>query len=101
MPDTDREAIGDLVRAREDVKATPRQARQRRLSFVLRPGRVCRDGVRKGTTTHRCRLETPRVAHHAQQVVFQEDVDQVDEATQRVAGLTKPIEAAMRRWWRR
>ena len=87
-----REAMQDLVRAREDVKGAQRQARQ----HLLRHDRVCRDGARNWTQRHMRWLEAQRCEHPVLQVVFQEHVDRVMEATQRVARLTKRIAAAMR-----
>ena len=86
VPDEEQEAMRDLTRAREDMKGIELKARQRLGAFLLRHGRVYREGKSRWTQRHFRWLEEQRFAHPVQQVVFQEYVDTVLEAQRRVAG---------------
>ena len=52
VPDEEQEAIRDLTRAREDMKAIELKARQRLGAFLLRHGRVYREGKSRWTQKH-------------------------------------------------
>ncbi len=52
VPGPEQEAVRDLTRAREDIKALERQAKQRLSAFLLRHGRLCAAGKTKWTKAH-------------------------------------------------
>jgi len=99
VPDEEQEAMRDLTRAREDMKAIELKARQRLGAFLLRHGRVYRGGGKSRWTQQHFRwLEEQKFEHPVQQVVFREDVDTVIEARRRVAGLEGQMREALQRW---
>ena len=93
VPDGAQEALRDLTRAREDMKHLQRQAKQRLLAFLLRHGR-CYDGKSNWTQMHYRWLESVKLGHPVQQIVFQEYVDTVKAMTKRVDALDKQVESA-------
>jgi len=98
IPDTEQEAMRDLTRARDDMKAQERKARQQLNAFVLRHGHHWPKGRTRWTRTHFNWLESLRFEHDWQQVVLQEYTDAVKAATQRVADLTAQMERALPQW---
>jgi len=98
VPDQEQEAIRDLVRAREDMKAMERQARQRLNAFLLRHGKIYESGKSKWTQTHFRWLERVKFAIPIQQIVFEEYVDTIKQAQQRVVGLEDEMHKAMPTW---
>lgn len=98
VPDEDQEAMRDLTRAREDIKALELKARQRLGAFLLRHGRVYRSGKSRWTQQHFRWLEEQKFEHPVQQLVFEEYVDTVTEARRRVAGLEAQMREALERW---
>ena len=97
VPGLDQEAMRDLTRAREDMKGIERKSRQRLGAFLLRHDRNY-SGRSKWTAAHAHWLEKQSFDHPVQQVVFQEYVDAVQEASRRVAGLEAQIHAALKGW---
>lgn len=97
VPTPEQEAIRDLTRAREDMKAIELKARQRLNAFLLRHGKVY-SGKSKWIPAHFRWLETVRFDHPVQQIVMQEYVEAVREAQRRVAGLEKQMETALPSW---
>ena len=97
VPGEEQEAVRDLTRAREDMKAIELKARQRLGAFLLRHGRVY-EGRCRWTQAHSRWLETQRFEHPVQQVVFQEYVDTVEQATARVAALEAQMHEALGSW---
>lgn len=98
VPDTEQEAIRDLTRARDDMKAQERKARQQLNAFVLRHGHHWPKGRTRWTQPHYNWLESLRFEHDWQQVVLQEYIDAVRAATQRVNDLTVQMERALPQW---
>ena len=98
VADEEQEAMRDLTRAREDLKGIELKARQRLGAFLLRHGRVYREGKSRWTQRHFRWLEEQRFDSAVQQVVFQEYVDTVLEARRRVAGLEDQMRAAVQEW---
>lgn len=98
VPGPEQEAIRDITRAREDMKAIELKARQRLGAFLLRHGRVYREGRSRWTQRHFRWLEVQKFDHPAQQVVFQEYVDTVLQAQARVAGLEAQMRQALQGW---
>lgn len=97
VPTPEQEAIRDLTRAREDMKAIELKARQRLSAFLLRHGKVY-TGKSKWIPVHFRWLETVRFDNRIQQIVLQEYIEAVREAQRRVAGLEKQMEAALMEW---
>ena len=80
VPDAEQEAIRDLSRAREDMKAIELKARQRLGAFLLRHGQVYREGASRWTKAHWRWLEAVKMPSPVQQLVLQEYVEAVKEA---------------------
>lgn len=98
VPGQEQEAMRDLTRAREDMQSLALKARQRLSAFLLRHGRVYREGKSRWTQAHFRWLETVRFASPVQQVVFQEYVDTVKAAHKRVAALEEQMREALLGW---
>ena len=97
VPDEAQEAMRDLERCREDFKHAERRVRQRLTSFLLRHGRHY-GGRSRWSQAHFRWLETQRFAHPAQQIVFQEYVDAVQEAQERIKGLDQALQHTLETW---
>ena len=65
----EQEAVRDLTRAREDLKALERQAKQRLNAFLLRHGRIYASGKAKWTKAHAHWLTTLKFEAPVQQIV--------------------------------
>ena len=98
VPDAEQEAMRDLTRAREDAKRDETQARQRLRGFLLRHGRVYREGKSGWTQRHFRWLEQQKFESPAQQVVFQEYLDTVRERQRRALGLEEQMRQALEGW---
>ena len=97
VPGPEQEAMRDLTRGREDMKAIQLKTRQRLGAFLLRHGRVCA-GKSRWTRAHSRWLEAQKFEQPVQQVVFQEYVDAVARATARVASLEARMHEALPGW---
>ena len=97
VPDAVHEAIRDLVRAREAAMEDLRRKRQQLLSFLLRQGRIYSGGGH-WTLAHRRWLARQAFAHPAQQIVFQEGIDAIDDAAQRLRRLEEQVAAIVPTW---
>jgi transposase len=98
VPGPEQEAIRDLTRAREDMKAIETKARQRLGAFLLRHGRVYAQGKSRWTQQHYRWLETVRFDSPIQQIVLQEYLEAVKEARRRVSGLEEQMRQALTGW---
>lgn len=98
VPDEAQEAMRDLVRARGDMKAMEKTAKQRLSAFLLRQGRSYPTSRSKWTQAHRRWLEQQRFTHPVQQIVFQEYVEAVQQSTTRVKDLEREMERACAEW---
>lgn len=98
VPDQEQEAIRDLTRAREDMKAMERQARQRLNAFLLRHGKTYDSGKSKWTQAHFRWLERVKLEVPVQQIVFEEYVGAIKQAQQRVSGLEDEMLKVMEGW---
>ena len=98
VPDEEQEAMRDLTRARDDLKAQERKARQQLNAYVLRHGHAWPSNRTRWTQTHYNWLESLRFAHDWQQVVLQEYIDAVKAASCRVADLTAQMERVLPQW---
>ena len=97
VPDQEQEAMRDLTRAREDMKALELKARQRLGAFLLRHGRVY-GGKSRWTQAHFRWLETVRFDSPVQQVVLEEYLEAVKRAQRQVAGLEEQMREALTGW---
>jgi transposase len=97
VPDPVHEAIRDLVRAREAAMDDLRRKRQQLLSFLLRQGRIYSGGGH-WTLAHRRWLASQAFDHPAQQIVFQESVDAIDDAAQRLRRLDEQLVIIVPSW---
>jgi len=98
VPGEEQEAMRDLTRAREDMKGIEMKARQRLGAFLLRHGRVYREGRSRWTQKHFRWLETLKFDQAVQQIVFEEYVDTVKESQARVASLEAQMRQALESW---
>ncbi|MCP3880488.1 MAG: IS110 family transposase, partial [Sulfitobacter sp.] len=98
VPDEEQEAMRDLTRARDDMKAQERKARQQLNAYVLRHSHTWPSNKNRWTKTHYNWLEALRFAHDWQQVVLQEYIDAVRAASQRVADITAQMERVLPQW---
>jgi transposase len=98
VPDEEQEAMRDLTRARDDLKAQERKARQQLNAYVLRHGHAWPSNKTRWTQTHYNWLESLRFAHDWQQVVLQEYIDAAKAGSNRVADITAQMERVLPQW---
>lgn len=96
VPRPDDEAMRDLTRAREDAKKAERVARQQLGGMLLRLG--FRYHGNNWTQAHFRWLADQKMPLPAQQVVFQEYINSITEATARVERLTQQIKDLVPTW---
>jgi len=75
--DEEQEAIRNLTRVCDDLKAQERKARQQLNAYVLRHGHAWPSNKTRWTKTHYAWLESLKFAYDWQQVVLQEYIDAV------------------------
>jgi len=97
VPDAVHEAVRDLVRAREAAADDLRRKRQQLLSFLLRQGHIYSAGGH-WTLAHRRWLAQQSFEHQAQQIVFQEGVDAIADAAQRLHRLESQLAIVVPSW---
>ena len=97
VPDAVHEAVRDLVRAREAAADDLRRKRQQLLSFLLRHGRIYTAGGH-WTLAHRRWLAKQAFEHAAQQIVFQEGIDAIEDAAQRLRRLEQQLAVIVPSW---
>jgi transposase len=78
VPDTVHEAVRDLTRARETAMLDLRVKRQQLLSFLLRHGRSYPSG-KNWTKMHKRWLAAQKFGHPAQQIVFQDQIEAINQ----------------------
>jgi transposase len=101
VPDAGDEALRDLVRAREDAVIMQRQVRQR-LQALLLSNEIRYAGKTPWTQAHRRWIAKLKLPNPAQQIAFEEYVQGVHEAAQRVERLNQAILTQLEGWrWRR
>lgn len=98
VPDAIHEAVRDLVRARQAASEDLRRKRQQLLSFLLRHGRVYTAGRDHWTQAHQRWLAHQRFEHPAQQIVFQEGIDAITDAAQRLRRLEEQLASIVPNW---
>jgi transposase len=95
VPDTDHEAMRDLIRLRSVLRQVVTRARQHLQGFLLRHGHKHERGT-AWRMAYRRWLSTLAFEHPAQQIAFQDYVEAVMDAERRLlAGAYCPSE---RRW---
>jgi transposase len=99
VPDEEDEALRDLVRARDRTLVDQRKARQRLKAFLLRLGH-CYLGKGNWSGAHLRYLASMKLSHANQQIVFQEYLEAITVASERLERLTKAMEAALPGWKR-
>jgi transposase len=99
VPDEEDEAVRDLVRARDRSMIDQRKARQRLKGFLLRLGHRYL-GRGNWSAEHLRYLASMKLSHAAQQIAFQEYLEAITVATERLERLTKAMEAALPAWKR-
>jgi transposase len=97
VPDAVHEAVRDLVRARETAAADLRKKRQQVLSFLLRHGRVF-SGRRHWSLAHMRWLAKQSFEHPAQQIVFQDAINAIEDAATRLHDLDQQLHAIVPTW---
>jgi transposase len=98
VPDAKHEAVRDLVRAREAAGDDLRRKRQQLLSFLLRNGRIYTAGRDHWTQAHRRWLARQSFEYPAQQIVFQEGVDAIEDAAQRMRRIDEQLAGIVPSW---
>ena len=103
VPDAVHEAVRDLVRAREAAADDLRRKRQQLLSFLLRHGRVYSGGghwtlAHRPAAGRRLRLAKQSFEHAAQQIVFQEAIDAIEDSVQRLRRLEQQLVLIVPSW---
>lgn len=91
------EAMRDLTRYREDVKAMQRTARQQLSGFLLRHGRHFADGSR-WTQKHHAWLTGQRFDQPVHETVYQHMLGQVDQLSAQIDQLDAAIRKAAEAW---
>jgi transposase len=97
VPDQEDEAIRDLVRARYAAICDQKQARNRLKGFLLRHG-FRYTGKSSWTDAHKRYLSGLLLPQPAQQIVFQECIHAINDATERLERLTQAMEDALPGW---
>jgi len=98
VPDAIHEAVRDLVRAREAAADDLRRKRQQLLSFLLRHGRIYTAGRDHWTQAHRRWLACQSFEHTAHQIVFQESINAIEDASQRLRRLGEQLASIVPNW---
>jgi transposase len=97
VPDAVHEAVRDQVRTREAAGEDLRKKRQQRQSFLLRHGRVF-TGRKNWSAAYTRWLAAQKFDHPAQQIVFQDHVDVVGDAEQRLGRLETQLAELAPAW---
>lgn len=95
VPTPEREALRDLVRAREAAKKDERRARNRVQKFLLRRGITKPGKMREGSESYRKWLASVDFAHRAQVLVRDDLLAEVDHAARRVRSLEAALDEAI------
>jgi transposase len=97
VPDPQDEAVRDLIRARYQVSKQQHRARQQLKMFLLRQN-IRYAGTKPWTAAHLRFLATVKLPFAEQQFVFQEMVNVITEAGQRLARYEKEIASVVEGW---
>jgi transposase len=99
VPDEEDEAVRDLVRGRDRAMMDQSKARLRLKAFLLRLGHRYL-GKGNWSDAHLRYLASLKFAHAGQQIAYQEYLEAVTVATERLQRLSKAMEAALPSWKR-
>jgi transposase len=97
VPDPQDEAVRDLIRARYQVSKQQHRARQQLKMFLLRQN-IRYAGTKPWTAAHLRFLATVKLPFAEQQYVFQEMVNVITEAGQRLERYEKEIASVVEGW---
>lgn len=97
VPSAEDEAMRDLVRARTDAVRAHTKARQQLSAFLLRLG-IKYNSRTAWSAQHKRFIADISLPFPAQQIVFQEYVDAISEAAERVERLTEQITTLLPEW---
>jgi hypothetical protein len=97
VPDAAHEAMRDLIRLRSTVRHVLTRARQHLQGFLLRHGRS-QGAARAWSVAYRRWLSTLAFDHPAQQIAFQDYVDAVTDAEQRLRRVEEQIQVLLADW---
>jgi transposase len=97
VPDIVHETVRDLVWAREGASEDRRKKRQQLLAFLLRHGRTFNER-KHWTSAHLRWLAEQRFEHPAQQIVFQDAINALEDAGARLQHLDKQLAAIVPGW---
>ncbi|MCF6288172.1 MAG: IS110 family transposase [Proteobacteria bacterium] len=98
VPNTEQEAIRDLVRIRSDFKSHQKKAKQQLGGFILRHGHSWPRGKSRWTKGYFTWLENLKFKHAWQQLVLQEYIEVVKSATLRLVEIDKSMIQAKSQW---
>jgi len=98
VPGEEQEQMRDLSRARDDMKAQERKARQQLNAFLLRHGHHWPRDKSRWTLAHESWLAELKMAQPWQQVVLEEYIQAERAARGRVAQLTDHLLRALPEW---
>jgi transposase len=98
VPDREQERMRDLSRARDDLKAQERKARQQLNAFLLRHGYHWPKGKSRWTPAHENWLAGLKMDDPWQQVALQTYIDAERASGERVAQLTDQLMRALPEW---
>jgi len=87
VPGSEQEAMRDLSRLREDLKAQERYLKQRLSAFLLRNGKSVPEKMTKGSPRYWAWIADLSFPQPTAQVVLQEYADAVMEITKRIKGI--------------
>lgn len=97
VPHPEDEAVRDLTRAREDVKEAQTRARHQLKAFLLRSG-IRYAGKTAWTPAHLRWIASVKLPQPVQQIVFQEYVDAVTAASERLERVEGHLRDAVAGW---
>ncbi len=96
VPDTEQEAMRDLVRLRADLKAGIKKQRQQLNHFLLRHGHHWQKT--RWNQGHRAWMRDRRFTHPAQQIALVTALDTLEQHEMRLAELDRDIVAQSEQW---
>jgi transposase len=95
VPDSEHEALRDLVRARAAAKEDELRAKHRLGKYLLRYGQRPAEGARAWTAAWWQWVRALELPHTSQNVVVLDHILEVDQQSQRIARLEQAIDAAI------
>lgn len=98
VPDEKHEAMRDLTRARIDAMMHLMRCRQQLLAFLLRHGKIYKEGCKNWTLRHRRWLALQHFPEPAQQAVYQDYIEAVWSASDRQDALIRRIAELLPDW---